>query len=46
MEDQDERFQDDLYLHLLAKVSAQAERVLLVEPPATRETSVPRADKS
>ena len=34
VEDQDERLQDCLHLH--ATVSAQAERVLLIEPTATR----------
>ena len=46
VEDQDERFQDDHCLHLLASVSAQAEQVPLVESAATRGTWVPRANKS
>ena len=46
VEDQDERFQGDHRLHLLATVSAQAEQVLLVGSVATRGTWVPRTSKS
>ena len=46
VKDQEERFQGDPSLHLLATANDQAERVLLVEPTATRGTRVPRANKS
>ena len=46
VEDREERFQRDLRLHLLATLNYQDERVLLVEPTATRGTQAPRANKS
>ena len=46
VEEQDERFQDAHHLHLPATASDEIERLLLMQPMATRGTWVPPASMS